>query len=274
MRKYAILLAALAVVLMAGCEGDDPGGAGGTLPTVTGLTISDTSEGRDIVLTWTEVDEAENYEIYFNTSGTPGSGDAVTTTEGTTYTHTAESAGYYSVRAKSGDNYSESFATAVNTMPQEVSGPFQLVDQYGDPSVNSGFYFGTIDNGQLSGYTTNPVSSSNIYDLYAYDDQGQKGDGDVKFYAGNYGSYGGGYNSDFYATTSDAGYAPGSGWAMDETSLLSTGDYYFVKLYFEDADYYARVHISDVSADTSTPNGTFVTIGDFEFQTLANVRVF
>jgi hypothetical protein len=274
MRKYAILLAALAVVLMAGCEGDDPAGGGGTLPTVTGLSIGDASEGTSIVLNWTAVEDAEEYEIYFSTSGTPGSGDAVTTTTNTSYTHDATSAGYYSVRAKDGDNYSEEFATAVNTMPQVVSQTFQIGDQYAQTSYDSGFYFGTVANGTLSGYTTNPVSTSNVYDFYAYDDTGSKGDGEVKFYAGNYGSYGDGYNSDFYATTSDAGYAPATGWAMDETSLLTSGDYYFVKLYFEnDVNYYARVHVSNVQEDGPTNNGTLVDF-DFEFQTLPDVRVF
>ena len=277
MRKYAILLAALAVALMA-CEGDDPagGGSGGTLPQVTGLAIGDASMGTDIVLTWNTVDEAEEYEIYFSATGTPDANDAVTTTTNTTFTHDAESAGYYSVRAISGDDTSEEFATPVNTMPQVISQTFTLVDQYGDPNEDSGFYFGTVDGGSLTGYTTNPISGSQntTYDLYAYDDTGQKGDDDVKFYAGNYGdTYGQGFDSDFYATTASAGYAPASGWAMDETSLLSSGDYYFVKLYFEGGvNYYAKVHITDVSEDT-TPNGTFVTF-NFEFQTLPDVRVF
>ncbi len=272
MRKYAILLAALAVMLMAGCEGDDPGGAGGTLPTVTGLTIdTDASEGTSIVLTWTAVDEADEYEIYFNESGTPGSGDAVTTTANTTYTHEATSAGYYSVRAKSGDNYSESFATAVNTMPVVITETFVIGDQNAQTSYDSGFYFGDVSGSDISNYGTRSVANTNTYDIYAYDDT--KGDDDVLFYAGNYGTYGDAYDSDF-GIGGTSGYAPDS-WADNESDYLSTGDMVYVRQVYTDpaAYYYVKVNVDDVSEDPPTQNGTLVTLS-FEFQTIQNVRVF
>lgn len=273
MKKYSLLLVAAALLVLVACEGDTPSEPG-TLPTVTGLTITDASEERNIVLSWDEVtsETVEGYEVYFSTSGTSWS--VLDQVPGTTHTDEADEAGYYSVRAYEGDNYSENYATSVNTLPETVSTTFTIVDQYGTASLPSGFYFGDFDGETWGGYGTVMVTESDEYDMYAYDDTGtRQGDDDVKFRSGDYGDYpyGSGLDSDF--NESGSGYPSGT-WSTDYTGALSDGDVVFVKFNsFTDYTYYAKVTIDDVYPDAATTNGTKVDF-TFEFQTLADVYVF
>ena len=71
MRKITLLVLALGVVLMTGCEGDDPVGPGGTLPDVTGFAVdAAASTGQTVVLNWTVVqtkgsDAIDGYKLWF-----------------------------------------------------------------------------------------------------------------------------------------------------------------------------------------------------------------
>lgn len=271
MKKYSLLIAAAALLALVACEGDTPSEPG-TLPTVTGLEIdTTTTEGRSIVLNWDEVtgETVEGYEVYFSTSGSSWS--ALGTVTGTTYTDEADEAGYYSVRAYEGDNYSESYASSVNTLPETVSDTFTIVDQYGTATLPSGFYFGYFEGGSWGGYGTVMVTQSTDYDIYAYDDQ--QDPNVALFRSGDYGGspYGQGFDSDF--SESGSGYPSGT-WSPSYTSTLSDGGVVFVRLNgFTDHTYYAKVTIVDVYPDEATPNGTKVDF-TFEFQTLGDVYVF
>ena len=264
MKKYAILLAALAVVLMAGCEGDDPSGGGGTLATVTGLEIdTDNCAGRDIVINWTAVEDAEEYEIYFSTSGTPGAGDAVTTTTNTTFTHTdATSSGYYSVRAKDGDNYSESFATAVNTMPTELTTTVNIYDNYAPSEYDSGIRF------TFNGAETGLASSASFnQDLYAYEPT-SKGDTEVQLRSGDEGPYNqGGKRTEMYEVGSTYGYPTGSAWTFGD---IVSGDVICGKLF---DGYWIKVYIDDIQGLSTGDNATEVTL-HYEMQNIQNVSLF
>ena len=262
MKKYAILLTALAVVLMVGCEGDDPGGGGGTLPQITGLSIDwDASDGRDIVLTWTAEEEAEEYEIYFKTTS-GGNWSAVTTTTNTTFTHTdATSAGYYSVRAKSGDDYSEEYATAVNTMPIEISNSYTIYDNYAAEDLPSGIYF---DFDQA--YTGSAYSPDFGQDIYAYEEG--KGDTEVIFRSGDMSPGQGGYPTVFWSPGSTYGYPESN--IGSYTSNLASGDIFILQL---DGGYFAKLYVDDVAAYTGSDNGTEVDL-HYEIQDREGIQLF
>ncbi len=262
MKKYAILLTALAVVLMVGCEGDDPGGGGGTLPQITGLSIDwDASDGRDIVLTWTAEEDAEEYEVYFKTTS-GGNWSAVETTSNTTFTHTnATSAGYYSVRAKDGDNYSEEYASAVNTMPIEISTGYTIYDNYAAEDLPSGIFFG------FEGAETGSAYSADFnQDIYAYEEG--KGDTEVLFRSGDMSPAQGGNTTVFWSPGSTYGYPESN--IGSYTSNLASGDIFILQL---EGDYFAKVFVDDVSPYTGSDNGTEVDL-HYEIQDREGIQLF
>lgn len=264
MKKYAILLTALAVVLMAGCEGDDPGGGGGTLPQVDGLTIdTDNSAGRDIVLTWNAVDEAEEYEVYFSTTSGGNWTPLTPTTTNTTFTHEdATSAGFYSVRAKDGDNYSEEYAASVNTMPTEVTTTYTIYDNYAPQDYHSGIKFG------FSGAETGLASDAGFeQDIYAYEPT-TTGDTEVQFRSGDMDPYSaGGNHTDMYEVGSTYGYPDGNAWTF---GYMASGDVICGELY---DGYWIKVFVDDITAMSTGQNATSVTL-HYEIQDLQGVSLF
>lgn len=267
MKRIAVIsLAVFAIMLMA-CEGDNPEDPGGTLPTVTNLDIDESaSSGNSIVLTWDEVtgETIEGYEVYFSeTSG--GSWSSIGTTASNTYTDDASSAGYYSVRAYEGTNYSENYATAVDDMPNIITEIYSIYDQYAPASYDSGFIFG------MTGGTTGQASDPGfVQDMYCYDYS--KGDGDAGFSSGDYGTYGNGNETWFYAADGTYGYCPaygGSGW-WNHGQLLASDDVIFGYLY---DGYYVKIYIDGITAEPTSENGTEVEI-HYEIQPINGVSVF
>ena len=266
-RVFVTGLAVFAIALMA-CEGDNPSEPGGTLPTVTGLAIDAASAGNEIVLTWEAVtsEEIEGYEVYFSeTSG--GSWTAAATTSNTTYTHVATCAGYYSVRAYDGDNYSESYATSVNTMPNEITETYSIYDQFAPGSYYSGFIFGAT--GGTTGLAGDPGFEQ---DMYAYDYSESRGDSDTGLSSGSVGAFPNGNETWFYAAGGVYGYCPAYGatgwWSNGE--LYSSDDVIFAILY---DDYYVKIYIDDIIPEETSANGTELQF-HYEFQPINGVSVF
>lgn len=267
MKRIAVVSVAVLAIALVACEGDNPSSPGGTLPTVTNLQIDETaSAANSIVLTWDEVtgETIEGYEVYFSTTS-GGTWTALGTTSTNTYTDVASSAGYYSVRAYEGDNYSENYATAVNTMPYIFTEEDTIYDQYAPADYHSGYIFGM--NGGTTGLASDPGF---VQDIYCYDYS--KGDLDAGFSSGDYGTYGNGNETWFYAADGVYGYCPaygGSGW-WNHGQLLSSDDVIFGYLY---DDYYVKIYIDGFEDVGSTANGTGVTI-HYEIQPIQGVTVF
>jgi hypothetical protein len=266
MKKLGLIVLVAGIVLMAGCAGDDPAGPSGTLADVQNLTIDETaSAGQDIVLTWDAVTEAEGYQVYYSTDQSNWSeGPDVTTT---TATHTATRAYYYTVKAYDGDNYSTNNSNVVNTMPVDDTVTYTIYDNYSPADKHSGFIFGTSQGGGQTGLASN---TSFAQDIYAWDLS--KGDEDVWFLSGNYGTYGNGHQTYFYEPQ-NAGYCPvyGSGtWYGQSYELYTSDDRVFCYLY---DGLYAKIYDLDVQQDPDSQNGTMVSFS-YEIQLLDGVTVF
>lgn len=204
MKKFALLFACAAVALMTGCEGDSPSGTGGDMPVVTGVTIDWTaSDGNQIVIGWSAVTDAEGYKVWFSeTSG--GTLEEVGDVATTTFTHTAECAGYYYVTAYNGDDTSSGNSSAVNTMPYVANGSYTIYDNYAPEDLPSGFYFNIPEGTEL-------MASGGGHDIYAYDP-------DISpnvlwFYSGDMEPFGGGQHTELvYYDGGNAGLPPTSGY--------------------------------------------------------------
>ncbi|MCD4701679.1 MAG: fibronectin type III domain-containing protein, partial [Candidatus Aegiribacteria sp.] len=120
MKKLGLMILVAGIILMAGCAGDDPAGPSGTLADVTGLAIGSSSAGRDVVLSWTAVSDVDGYYVYFRAT-TTADWTQVGDVTGTTYTHTASSAGYYTAKAYKGSDTSTNNSNVEDTMPFESS---------------------------------------------------------------------------------------------------------------------------------------------------------
>ena len=265
MKKLVLFALVLAVVAMTGCEGDDPQSPGGTLTTVTGLTVDEAaSGGTSVVLTWTAVsDDIDGYEIYCREDG--GSWSVAGTSTTTTFTDDADAAYEYSVRAYNGDNYSENYATAVDVFPNIITTEYTIYDNYAPADYHSGIYF------DFNGATTGFASSTSFsQDIYAYDES--KGDNDVWFYSGDYGTFGNGNTTWMYAAGGTYGYCPeggGSGW-WTHGELYASDDVIFG--YLQDG-YYIKMYIDDIFAEPISQNGTGVTL-HYEIQPIQGLRLF
>jgi len=239
----------------------------GTLPSITGLEVDWTSSlGNTIVLTWDPLTgyPFDGYEVYFSTSGV-GTWTVIGITPTNNYTDLASSAGYYSVRAYEGSNYSENYATPVSTMPNIISTQFSIYDNYAPASYHSGIIFGFSQG--TTGLAPDP---SFIQDLYCYDPS--KGDDDICFYSGSYGPFGNGNPTRFYAAEGVYGYCPlyGSGSWWEYGQLYPSDDVIFGVLY---DGYYVKIYIDDIFPEPLSQYGTGVTI-HYEIQTHHDITVF
>ena len=266
MKKLSLLALVLSVVLLTACEGDDPAGPGGTLQVVTGLSIGSMSAGQTVVLEWTTYSGSETidgYEVYFKAE-TEGDWVALGTTTATGYEHVATVAGSYSVRAYEGDNYSSAYATAVSTMPNIITTESTIYDNFAPADYHSGIIFG------LTGATTGLAGQTSfVQDLYAYDES--KGNTEVWFYSGDYGTFGNGNPTSMYDGGTVYGYCPvvsGSWWGHGK--LFADEDVLFGYLY---DGYYIKMYIDDIFAEPTSQHGTGVTL-HYEIQPIVGLTVF
>ncbi len=264
MKKWTLLLACTAMALMTACEGDDPAGPGGTMPTVTGLAVDWTaSDGVDIVLDWDAVTDAEGYKVYFSTTA-GGSYTEVDDVTGTTATHTASSAGYYVVTAYEGDDSSENYSNEVNTMPNIINDTYMIYDQYSPAAYHSGIFF------DENGATTGLASSGDFdQDIYAYDEVEPSGDPAAAFfYSGDTGTYGDGYHTEMVEATGSFGAAPSGGYWL--TGYIDDGDVIFAML---ENGRYIKIYVIDEFPDGITEHGTGVELA-YEYQPQEGIRLF
>ena len=221
MKKLGLIVLVAGIILMAGCAGDDPSGPGGTLPTVTGLEVLTTSSGVTVNLSWTAVSGTtiDGYEVYFKSDGEGEWGTAITTVTETTYSHTADNAGTYSVRAYDGDNYSENYAIDVTTMPTFISPLYTIWNNHAPADEHSGIIFGA------TAATTGLAGSTSFdQDIYCYD--GEQGSY-TWFYSGDHAPFGNGSHTDMYEHASNFAYPTGSAW---EAGAMVVGDVIFAEL--------------------------------------------
>ncbi len=257
------------MVVVAGCAGDDdPSGPGGTLPTVQNLAISDASTGNSIVLTWSAVEDVEGYKVYFRETagGTWVEGGDVATT---TFTHTATVAGYYTVSAYDGDDYSENYATEVNTLPNIVNTVYRIYDNFAPAQYDSGFIFGPT--GGQTGQASDPDFEQ---DIYAYDES--KGDPDVWLYSGNYGQFGNGNPTYMADPAGTYGYCNqyGTGSWYESYRLYESDSAVFCALPYTGGDVvYVKMYGLAITPEQSSNNGTEVAFM-YEYQPMANITVF
>lgn len=261
MKKLSILFMAVMIAAIAGCAGDDTTDPGGTLTTVQGLEIDNTSTGRTVVLTWAAItDEIDGYKIYFKADGAGSWVEGGTSTT-TTFTHNAVVAGTYAVRAYNGDNYSENYSNEVSSMPNIVNVTYTIYDNYSPADKPSGFIFGAT-----AGQTGMASSAGFVQDIYAYDES--KGDDDVWLYSGNFGTYGNG-NQSYFQTPASGVYGncdPNGTWYSTSYQLYTSDSVVFVELpYASGNSAYAKMYGLSVAPDPDSNNGTMVSFM-YEYQ--------
>ncbi len=271
MKKFALLFACTAVALMTGCEGDSPSGTGGDMPVVTDVTINwEASGGVDIVIGWSAVTDAEGYKVWFSeTSG--GTLEEVGDVAGTTYTHTADCAGYYYVTAYNGDDSSSGYSASTEdtrTMPNIVSGPFTIYDNYAPAELPSGFIFGMSD-----GETGQASSSGFVQDIYAYDDWQQVNR--ASLYSGNDGTFGDGHETWMFGlgdeSYNNAGAAPDGSYNWWLNGEVWDGDVIFCELF---DGFFAKMYINDLSGPVGGSTNGDQIVFTYEIQPHEGIRLF
>ncbi len=264
MKRLSLLVLAAALTLMVACEGDNPSGSGGTLDTVTGFAIDwTTTAGVDVVMNWTAVTDAEGYYVWFKADGA-GEWVQVGDVATTTFTHTATSAGTYTVTAYAGEDTSEGYATEQSTMPIVISESYSIYDNYAPAEYPSGFIFGST--GGEAGLAS---SGGFVQDIYAYDPQ--QNPTYTELYSGDVEPFGDGLHTEMYALTSgdNPGAPPASGWWT--TGYVVTGDVIYGLLA---DDYFVKMYINDVYGPVGgSANGTGIDF-TYEWQDHAGVRLF
>jgi len=213
--------------------------------------------------------DVEGYKIYFReTSG--GTWEEVGDVTTTTYTHTASFAGYYSVRAYNGIDFSEDYSTPVNTIPSIITTVYTIYDNYSLPGFHDGFIFGPT-----SGTTGQASQPSFAQDSYAYDLS--KGDSEVWLFSGSYGQFGNG-NPTYMADPAGVyGYCnpyPTGTWFVQSYELLTSYSAVFCALPYTGGDiYYVKMFDLAIAPEPNTSDGTMVSFR-YEYQTIPNVTVF
>lgn len=233
MRKFTLMVLALGVVLMAGCEGDDPVGPGGTLNDVTGLAVDAASVGQTVVLTWDAYQEKgpeaiDGYRLFFHENATGTYLEIADIAAGTTtYSHTASAAGMYAIEAYEGENTSAN-VDETHTLPTLVEDTYTIWNNHAPADTHSGFMFGAT-----SGTTGSAASAAFPQDVYCYDG----GQGNLTWlYSGDYGTFGNGHHTDMFDGT--ASMPTSNAWSHGAMVVgdvifgeLSTG--YYVKVYID-----------------------------------------
>lgn len=268
MKKLGLIVLVAGIILMAGCAGDDPAGPSGTFGDVSNLQIDAASAGRNIVLTWDAVTDADGYVVYYSTDQTNWSEGADVATN--TATHEASRAYYYTVKAYQGTNFSENNSNIVNTLPVDDTTTYTIYDNYSPDYQPSGFIFGTSVGG---GQTGSAASTAFAQDIYAFDlDTPVLGDETVWFFSGDYGDFGNGHQT-YMQEPAQAGYCmvyPNGTWYGDDYQLFTSDDRVFCYLY---DGLYAKIYDLEISPDPDSNNGTIVSFS-YEIQLLDGVTVF
>jgi len=266
MRKISLVTMLLGVVLLAGCTGDDPSGPGGTLPDVTGFAINETaSGGTTVVLQWNAVttdgtDAIDGYKIYFRADESGTWTEVGDVPDGTlTYSHAASSAGYYGILAYEGEDTSENYAT-VDDMPNLISSSYTIWNNHAPATAHSGFIFGAT-----SGTTC--LASQGGHDMYCYDG----GQGNLTWlYSGDYGTFGGGNDTNFYEHAS--GYAtPGSGPWNPPAGPMAVGDVIFAELY---DGYWVKIYVTALPHYTGGTTNAYGITFFYDFQPIEGLELF
>lgn len=166
---------------------------------VDGFSLDPSSAGRDVVLTWNSVAEADSYRVYFRT-GLSELWNGIADPVDTAFTHTADIAGYYTVKASQDEFLSGSYAEEVSTMPLSDSVTYTIWDDQSPPYLPEAFIFGPY-----SGETGNAPDPAFIQDIYAFDPG--KGDYQLHIYSGTMPPFGNG-NETFMSAPLAEGYCP------------------------------------------------------------------
>ena len=209
---------------------------GGYIPDVTGFEIDDASSGTTVILVWNAVtsnspEAIDGYRLYMREF--VGSGTwyeiALIPASATTYTHAATLAGEYGIVAIDGDDVSANVAVC-NDMPNFISSSYTIWNNHAPAPEHNGFIFGAT-----SGQTC--IAGLGGHDVYCFDG----GWGSYTWlYAGDYGPFGGGYDTDFYEHAS--GYSmPGAGPWEPAAGPMVVGDVIFAELY---DGYWVKIYVT------------------------------
>lgn len=240
----------------------------GVIPDVTGLTIDEMlSEGVSVVLNWTPVPgDIDGYVIFFKVNG-EGDWVPVGDVPITTFTHEALCAGYYSVKAYLGLEYSANYSAAVSTMPNEVTTLYTIWNNYAPASTHSGFIFGF-----MGGETGLAPSTAFLQDIYCYD--GGWPQSPVGFYSGAAPPYGNGNETFMFVWGSQGwtnyGAAPGETYDWWETGYVVEDDVIFAHLY---DGYFVKIYVVDIPQYPTQPLGYGVTF-HYEIQCINGLALF
>ena len=240
----------------------------GTLPTVTGLTIDEAlSEGVSVVLYWNPVQgEVDGYVIYFKENA-EGDWDYAGDVTDTTFTHEASCAGYYSVRAYLGSEFSENYSNIAITMPNVISTLYTIWDNHAPANEHSGFIFG-----EVSGVTGFASNSSFLQDIYCYD--GNWPESPVGFYSGAAPPFGNGCETTMFAWGSQGwtsyGAAPGEAYDWWEKRHVVEDDVIFAHLH---DDHFVKIYVIDIPQYPDQPLSYGITF-HYEYQCINGLALF
>ena len=233
-----------------------------SIPTVQNLVLEAASSGRTVVLSWSDVGvPVDGYEVYFREDES-SSWEVEQIVQEAGVTITASCAGYYSVRAFIGTQYSEDYSASVSTMPSIINTTLTSYDNYSPAQYHSAFIFG-----ETSGQTGYAPSSGFVQDIYAYDES-MKGDLDVSFYSGNYGPFGNG-NQTYFQEPQQGMYGscdPEGTWYAESYALYPSDSVVFLKLPFVGGkNAYVKVLALSIQPEPQSNNGTMVSFR-YEYQ--------
>ena len=237
-----------------------------SIPTVQNLQLDASSTGRTVCLSWNPLStNIEGYVVFFKEVETAGwVMEQIVTAN---YAEiTADCAGYYSVKAFTGDVYSEEFSNTVNSMPSIIEVTYTIFDNWCSPVYHSGFIFGPE-----YGTTGSAPSSSFHQDIYAYDDskaEDFRGDLQISFYSGNMGPFGNGNASYFQEPQSGIyGYCdPDGTWYTTSYTLSASDEVVFIEMpFYSGSSAYVKVCSLEIAPDTETEHGTTVSF-TYEYQ--------
>lgn len=249
--KYSAF-ALIILIVLAGCS-SEPSSPSGTLPIVQNLTVNDAeSKGDSVVIYWDPLDvQVDGYHIYFATTQPVGSTEEFLT-EDTTYTHIANSTGFYWVKATNGINYSSANSNEAHSTTNRVFGDFALrIDG------NNGFIFGP-DGGQLG----MADSASFAQDIYI-----GAANSLIYLYCGNHDplTYPGGNATRlaYRATHGNVAPEPGSSDWIDSVQVTQWNNV-FVQL--------SNDHYVELTVDSVYTNGADISL--YEYQKISALRLF
>ena len=253
----------LAVLALLSCEEH--------LPSVTGLVIDLThTSGDSVTLAWDPVTgvEIDGYRVYFKPNAV-GSWQEVASVVAEFYTHHATCAGRYSVKAYSGPDLSEEYATPVTTMPNIPSALYCICDQYLPPSHPdyTGFIFGPTSG--TEGFAEDSLFEQ---DMYCWDFSVRRGDYDAGLSSGSYGAWGNGEDMCFLHAEGVYGLCPdlGSSSWWEWGQLSQTDDVVFGALHH---GHFVKIRIDEISAWGMSTDGTCI-LFDYEYQPISGLRLF